>query len=133
MSSRVRAVGLDHVVLRVRDIERTVAFYRDLLQLELVGEDVFRAGKRPFLSVRVGASLIDLIPDEAASAEPKGMDHLCLEIETDDLESAREWLEEAGVQVDTGPTRRFGARGDGMSLYVRDPDGYVLELKRYED
>ncbi len=131
--SPIRGRALDHVVLRVRDLERSLGFYRDVLHLTVEGQEAHRAGKKPFVSVRAGTSLIDLIPDPAATAAAAGMDHLCLEIATDDLSAARRWLEAKGIAVDDGPVRRDGARGWGMSLYVRDPDGYALELKRYDE
>ena len=130
----IHAVALDHVVLRVEDIDRSLAFYRDVLGLGVESEEAFRAGRRSFLSVRAGSALIDLVPAETLPAPAaRGIDHLCLEVLALDWEQARAWLRGRGVTVESGPARRDGARGWGTSVYIRDPDGYQLELKVYPD
>lgn len=129
--SPLRGVALDHVVLRVRDLDRCLAFYRDLLGLLIEGEADLAAGNRSFVSARIGGSLIDLVPDPAFVGPAAGLDHLCLAIETADLTAAKAWLESHGVTVERGPVTVQGARGAGRALYIRDPDGYQLELKLY--
>lgn len=129
--SPLRGATLDHVVLRVRDLHRCLAFYRDLLGLPIEGETDLAAGNRSFVSARIGSSLIDLVPDPAFAGPTAGLDHFCLAIETADLPAAKAWLESHGVTVERGPVNVQGARGAGQALYVRDPDGYQVELKRY--
>jgi len=117
--------GLDHVVLRVADMERALGFYRDLLgcpverRVESIG----------LVQLRAGASLIDLVPaDPAADPKRGNMDHFCLRIEPFDAEALRDYLRSRGVTVGE-VARRYGAEGDGPSLYIEDPDGNTVELK----
>jgi catechol 2,3-dioxygenase-like lactoylglutathione lyase family enzyme len=122
----VKAVGLDHVVLNVADVERSVAWYRDELGLEPVRVEEWRRGEVPFPSLRVDdGTIIDLLQ---ADRSGQNVDHVCLVIEPDDLDA----LKSSGrFEVVDGPARRFGARGDGTSLYVLDPDGNTVELRHY--
>ena len=83
------------------------------------------------IQLRAGRHLIDLLPlapDETAPASAR-MDHVCLSIRCDDLAEAAAWLGRQGVTVEGGVVTRRGAFGDGSSLYIRDPDGYRIELK----
>jgi catechol 2,3-dioxygenase-like lactoylglutathione lyase family enzyme len=130
----ITVTGLDHVVLRVRDLERSIGFYRDVLGLPIECLEEYRAGTRPFVSARVGGQLIDLVPDPnydpAAGTRSGGFMHLCVRVagalERDVLPRVRT----RGVDlVEDAPAIRLGATGYGRSIYVRDPDGYVVELK----
>lgn len=130
----LRITALDHFVLRVRDLERSLAFYRDLLGLPVEFLDEYRAGTRPFVSVRVGAQLIDLVPDAGydpeAASRTGGLLHFCLRLEDPRLTEAIPHLRAHGVEmVEEVPVPRMGATGVGLSVYIRDPDGYVVELK----
>jgi catechol 2,3-dioxygenase-like lactoylglutathione lyase family enzyme len=123
----VKVVGFDHIVLRVADVERSLAFYCG--ELGLAGERVeeWRAGEVLFPSVRItDTALIDLL---AAERTGDNVDHLCLVIEPTDLAA----LAASGrFDVVGGPTDGlFGAQGFATSLYVRDPDGNVVELRAY--
>jgi catechol 2,3-dioxygenase-like lactoylglutathione lyase family enzyme len=128
--------SLDHFVLRVRNLESSLAFYRDVLGLKIEFLEEYRAGTRPFVSARVGeTSLIDLVPDATydpeKGANAGGFLHFCLDVPTCDFERVIPWLRGKGVDViEEQPVPRMGARGMGLSIYVRDPDGYVVELKR---
>jgi catechol 2,3-dioxygenase-like lactoylglutathione lyase family enzyme len=131
MMITVRA--LDHFVLRVRDLEAALGFYRDVLGLPIEFLDEYRAGQRPFVSARVGGQLLDLVPD--VTYEPQegrskgGFLHFCVEVDGR-LTDLIPWLKERGVEVlEDQPIPRMGARGIGLSIYVTDPDGYVVELK----
>ncbi len=124
---------LDHFVLRVRDLEASLAFYRDILGLRIEFLEDYRAGRRPFVSARVGTQLIDLVPDPtydpAAGGQHGGFLHCCVEIEPR-LADVIPWLKERAVKIiEEQPVPRMGARGMGLSIYVTDPDGYVVELK----
>lgn len=124
--SAVRVTGFDHLVLTVADVERALAFYCGPLGLAPVRVDEWRAGEVPFPSVRVDAgTIIDLVHGRRGSAN---VDHFCLVV------APLDWHEviAAGVfDVVEGPVGRFGARGSATSLYVRDPDGNVVELRWY--
>lgn len=133
--SSLRVVALDHIVLWSSDVERSVAFYRDVLGCAVERLDEWRAGDAPFPSVRLSATtLIDVFPgggDEAGQRTPRNLHHFCLAVETGDVAALAESLRAAGVTVDDGPVQRWGALGNGTSIYVRDPDGNVVELKKY--
>ena len=122
----VRVTGLDHIVLKVADVERSLAFYLEHLGLEPVRVDEWRRGEVFFPSVRVDATtIIDLL-----EVEPDGrnLDHFCMVIEPTDL---TELATRDDLDVVEGPVERGGATGMGWSLYVRDPDGHLIELKQY--
>ena len=127
MTTELRVTAMDHIVLKCRDIEATLAWYLGELGLSPVRIDEWRAGDAPFPSVRVSAdTIIDLVA-VPADQDPKNdrLDHVCLVIEPTDLDA----LAASGrFDVVGGPGRRYGARGNGTSLYVRDPDGTVVEL-----
>jgi catechol 2,3-dioxygenase-like lactoylglutathione lyase family enzyme len=126
MGTTLRVIGFDHIVLVCSDVERTLAWYCDLLGLEPERVDEWRRGEAPFPSVRVdGATIIDLIAGEPTDGR---LDHFCLVVDPTDLDAIAASGE---FTVVDGPARRFGARGDGTSLYVRDPDGTVVELRHY--
>jgi glyoxylase I family protein len=115
-------LGLDHVVLRVRDQTGSQRFYLDVLRctLDHVNESI------RLVQLRFGTSLIDLLPGERGS---EGMDHFCLSIRCDDLPALAESLRARGVALEGSVVTRRGAFGTGPSLYLRDPDGYLIELK----
>ncbi len=120
--------GIDHVVLRVSDLERTTAFYQSVLGLSV--ERIFDA--IGLYQVRCGANLIDLLtlkPGETLPApELRGIEHLCLSIEAD-LDEVIESLARLDTPVIRGPMEVYGSKGFGTSIYIRDPDGYEIELK----
>ncbi|MFD7918036.1 VOC family protein [Streptomyces sp. NPDC059740] len=130
----VRVTDFDHLVLRVRDIERSLAFYTGELGLAPVRVDRWRQGEVPFPSVRVSpGTLIDLVRDEDAAADgpPRtNVDHICLVVEPVDWD---EVIASGRFTVLDGPGPRFGARGTAQSLYVEDPDGNVVELRWYPE
>ncbi|MGB9344840.1 MAG: VOC family protein [Ilumatobacteraceae bacterium] len=126
MGTTLRITGLDHIVLVSADVERTLAWYCDLLGLEPERVEEWRRGEVPFPSVRVSpTTIIDLIAGEPVDGR---LDHFCLVVEPTDLDAVAASGE---FTVVDGPARRFGARGDGTSLYVRDPDGTLVELRHY--
>lgn len=126
MDDDLRVVGLDHVVLNVADVERSLAFYCDELGLELVRAEEWRRGDAPFPSARIDAhTILDLV---AAPRTGVNADHLCLVVEPIDLAAIKA---SGRFVVLDGPATRFGARGDGTSLYVQDPDGNTVELRHY--
>jgi catechol 2,3-dioxygenase-like lactoylglutathione lyase family enzyme len=124
----VRVRGLDHVVLNCQDVDRSLRWYVEELELQAVRVDEWRAGTAPFPSVRVDdATIIDLL---AADRSGVNVDHICLVVEPTDLGA----LAASGrfEVVGDGPVGGlFGARGYATSLYVRDPDGNTIELRTY--
>jgi catechol 2,3-dioxygenase-like lactoylglutathione lyase family enzyme len=126
MPRAISVTGFDHLVINVRDVEKSLRFYCDQLGLEPVRVEEWRRRESPFPSVRACEStIIDLI-QKARTGE--NTDHFCLVVEPVDFDE----LKDSGrFTVVDGPGRRFGARGDGTSLYVQDPDGNVVELRYY--
>ena len=123
----VKVIGLDHVVLLSSDVERALRWWMD--ELGLAGDRVerWRAGEVPFPSVRVDdGTIIDLFE---GSPVGRNVDHLCVVVDpTTDLDA----LAASGTfEVERGPVEVYGARGVGRSIYVRDPDGNVVELRTY--
>lgn len=126
--------ALDHVVLRVPDMRAALAFYADVLGAR-VERQVDRFG---LVQLRAGDSLIDLVDlstewlkAEGArpfAAEARNVDHICLRIAPFDEAAIERHLNNHGIEViERG--QRYGAEGDGPSVYVRDPFGTVVELK----
>jgi catechol 2,3-dioxygenase-like lactoylglutathione lyase family enzyme len=127
--TQFQPLGLDHVVLRVRDQEVSRRFYTDILHctLDHMNERI------SLMQLRFGAQLIDLLPAGAgAQTAGGGLDHVCLSIRCADLEALRGELLAQGVAVEGEVVQRRGAYGTGPSLYLRDPDGYLIELKPRE-
>jgi glyoxylase I family protein len=132
----VTVTALDHFVLRVRDLDASLAFYRDILGLPIQFLDEYRAAQRPFVSVRIGKQLLDLVPDSTfdpdAGKSMGGFLHFCVGVPAGQLERIIPWLKERGVNVlEDQPVPRMGATGMGLSIYITDPDGYVVELKEH--
>jgi len=118
--------ALDHIVLNVGDVERSLEWYVDVLGLQPVRVDDWREGRAPFPSVRVDpGTIIDLV---ALPRSGSNMDHLCLVVDPEDVDAIA--ADDRFTVVD-GPDRRYGARGDGWSIYVLDPDGNTVELRSY--
>jgi catechol 2,3-dioxygenase-like lactoylglutathione lyase family enzyme len=123
----VTVTCLDHIVLNVADAERSLRFYCDELGLAGVRIEEWRRQGAPFPSVRINASTIIDIVQLARTGE--NTDHLCLVVESTDFEA----LKASGrFEIVDGPDRRYGARGDGTSLYIRDPDRNTVELRYYD-
>ena len=125
---------LDHVVLRVRDLDRAEALYRDLLGCEVVR----RRDDLGLRHLRAGASMIDLVAVDGRlgarggagpGREARNLDHLCLRIEPFDESAIVHHLARHGLAPHGPATSNFGAEGDGLSLYFDDVDGNTIELK----
>ncbi len=132
--AKFRVTALDHIVLNVRDIERSLAFYIDVLGLEGERLEEFRQGKVGFPSVRISETcLIDLMTaDEDASGKVRtNLAHYCLVAENLDFEKLSGDLGQAGVTVLRGPVSRWGARGEARSVYILDPDENEIEIRSY--
>lgn len=122
----MRILELDHVVFRVTDMERSVQWYRDVLGLQVVRLDEWRQGTAPFVSVRITPdTIIDL---QVGVVDGTNVDHIALVVDDVDLAV----LAASGRFGEVAPPRPlFGARGMGVGIYVRDPDGHGIELRTY--
>ena len=128
-----KAMGLDHLVLRIADLPRALSFYCDVL-----GCVVEREQKEIGLTqLRIGASLIDLITLDgylgrrggaAPGEDARNLDHFAIAVTPFDEPAIRAHLARHGVVV-VEAGQRYGAEGEGPSVYVKDPEGNVVELK----
>lgn len=113
------------MVLRVADTRRAIQFYCDVLGCSVER----RVESIGLVQLRAGASLIDLVPATAPPGSADGnMDHFCLRIEDFDEAALRAHLQSHGIAVGE-VAQRYGADGNGPSLYIEDPDGNCVELK----
>ncbi|HUF99326.1 MAG TPA: VOC family protein [Ilumatobacter sp.] len=119
--------GIDHIVLNTADVERSLAWYCDVLGLAAVRVDEWRAGTAPFPSARINdRCIIDLF---SAPRSGDNLNHFCLVVDRADVDAV---AADPRFTVVDGPGSRFGAQGDGWSVYVVDPDGNVVELRSYD-
>jgi glyoxylase I family protein len=128
MPSPIKIAEIDHVVFRCRDQRRMLDFYTRLLGMV----EERRIEQIGLVQLRAGRSMIDLVPappDEKSEAS-KNVDHVCLGIETTDMAEIARHLKESAVEVIGEPAMRYGAHGMGPSIYLRDPEGNVIELKQ---
>ncbi|VEN73879.1 putative dioxygenase [Candidatus Desulfarcum epimagneticum] len=130
---------MDHIVINMEDDDRMIRFYSEILMLAPERLDEYRAGRAPFPSVRISAdTIIDLFPrkmwKQTAPAGPgrENLDHFCLSMPRQEWEALLKRLEAAGVEIEEGPARRWGALGMGTSVYFRDPERNLIEARRYE-
>ena len=124
--------GIDHIVLRVEDVTRALEFYRDTLGCTVEREQ--RA--QGLTQLRAGRSLIDLVAADGplggrtahgARGGPN-VEHFCLTLVPFDEAALRAHLAAHGIEAGEGAVR-YGAEGEGRSLYIEDPDGNRVELK----
>jgi len=129
----MRISAIDHVVIRARDYERMIAFYRDVLGCPLE----WRRDDLGMAHMRAGRALIDLVDANGAlgkkggpapGKEARNMDHLCLQVESFDPEVVLRHLKGCGARVEE-PQKRYGAEGDGLSIYLYDPEDNLIELR----
>jgi catechol 2,3-dioxygenase-like lactoylglutathione lyase family enzyme len=129
--SSIRITGFDHLVLRCADVDKTLAWYVDTLGMSPVRVDEWRRGSVPFPSVRASADvIIDLIPAAGAVTE-RNVDHFCLVADRATVDAIA--ADPDTFRIHEAPSVRFGARGDGWSVYVYDPDDNVVEIRSYDE
>ena len=123
--------AMDHIVLRVSDVERSLDWYVNVLGLQPVRLDEWRAGECPFPSVRISAeTIIDLITGDV-DHDARNLDHFCLVVTAESMDEVRS---SGDFDLVRDPDfALFGARGMADGLYIRDPDGNEIELRAYSD
>ena len=127
MEIPLKVAELDHVVLRCRDQDRAYDFYTRILGLS----EERRIAQIGLIQLRAGRSMIDLVPASDPRVETGlNVDHVCIGIEAHDLNDVVRYLRAQSVEVIGEPAMRYGAHGQGLSIYVRDPEGNVVELKQ---
>ena len=129
----IRIRELDHIVLRVVDLDRMTRFYCDVLGCAIER----RQDEIGLLQLRAGRSLVDLVPVDgklgrmggaAPGAQGRNVDHFCFRVEPFDADTIRAGLAAAGVEAGAVEAR-YGAEGEGPSIYLSDPEGNTIELK----
>jgi len=130
----MEVVDIDHVALRVTDIDESLRFYRGALGLEVRDRDRFENGETPFVAVVTGGRHLHLVPTD--DEVDVGGEHVCLLVRSseedtwDEAEALADEIRDAGYEVENGePHGRYGAYGYDPAVYVRDPDGRRVELK----
>lgn len=127
-NDREMLTGIDHVVLVVGDVDRSIAWYTDRFGVGVERYDLWSAGESPFVSLRVSESfVIDLLPGEVSGVN---VDHVAL---VTDRPSFDRFAVDRRDEIEMGPKRLFGARGIGDGLYLRDPDGHRVEVRAYDE
>ena len=125
----LRPKSLDHLALKVTDMDKTLHFYHQVLGMELLRTSGPNAEGGRSAVLQAGGQKIDVFyrPDfvSADKDKPVGMDHLCLIMETDSVEDIMTELQQADVEIFWGPVERHGS----TSVYVYDPDGVHVELR----
>jgi glyoxylase I family protein len=127
MHSAIAIREIDHIVLRVVDLARMLRFYREVRRQDEIG----------LVQLRAGSAMVDLIPVDgklgrqggaAPGREGRNVDHVCFRVEPFDEAAIRAHLAAHGIEA--GPAAsRFGAEGEGPSIYLQDPEGNTIELK----
>lgn len=131
----VNITEMDHIVLRVKDVEVSLRFYTELLGLRPERVEQWRAGEIRFPSARLNDdTIIDFFATDQQPIGKDGVrnqDHFCMVIAPTDMDDLKSRFEAIGVGIQAGPGKRWGAHGDGISLYIYDPDDNVVELRHY--
>jgi catechol 2,3-dioxygenase-like lactoylglutathione lyase family enzyme len=136
--ARIKITELDHIVLNVGDIYRSLKFYTDVLGLAGERVEEFKAGKVGFPSVRINNStIIDLFPSKenffrsAAEKFNGNLNHFCLVVAAENFAGVIDDLKDNQIAIREGPVSRWGARGRATSVYFLDPDGNEIEIRCY--
>lgn len=130
MTSSWRVSGVDHIAINVRDLERMIAFYRDVLGCAVE----HRQDALGLVHLRAGSILIDLIDRSGPLGPPEAdegghnLNHICLRVDDFDADRMRDDLAARGVDVQS-IRERYGSTGVARTLYFRDPEGNGLELR----
>lgn len=121
--------SIDHLVLTVKDIEKTIQFYENILGMQKI---IFRDNR---IALKFGQQKINLheinnnIHPISQTPTPGAID-ICFIIQTD-LQTAMSYIENKGVTIIEGPVKRTGAQGEILSFYINDPDGNLIEIAKY--
>jgi catechol 2,3-dioxygenase-like lactoylglutathione lyase family enzyme len=130
---------MDHIVLNVEDDEKMIAFYSKILMLESERLEEYRAGMVPFPSVRLSSgTIIDLFPKKmwqesfTIGQGRNNLNHFCISLGKETWEDLVKRLLANNVVIEEGPVPRWGAHGNGISIYFRDPERNLIEARYYD-
>ena len=130
---------MDHIVLNVSDMEGMLMFYSGILLFHTDRLEAYRAGTVPFPSVRLNSeTIIDLFPkqlwqkNDTAGQGQGHLNHFCIAMDKEAWDALFERLRDNHITIEEGPVPRWGAQGNGTSIYFRDPEGNLVEARYYE-
>ena len=133
--SAFEPVGMDHVAIRVTDLDRALEFYSGLLGMAVRDREKFEADELPFVACVAGSQHLHVVPVDRETIDVGG-EHVCLLLRSNDTDAREaiddllDTLREEDIEVEDGePIERLGAYGRDWAAYVRDPDGRRVELK----
>jgi catechol 2,3-dioxygenase-like lactoylglutathione lyase family enzyme len=128
---------LDHIVLNSVDVEKSADFYKKLLNVELENWQEFVDNKVKFPSLRISPTfIIDLFPpamwnNQGNQQCENNLNHFCLAVHAEQWQCIFDYVKQREIKILRGPDVYFGAQGDGLSFYVKDPDGNTIEIRKY--
>lgn len=128
----MHVTGIDHLVLTVDDVEATCAFYGDVLGATVVSFGPEDRTALEFRDQKINLHETGEEFDPHARSPTPGSGDFCLVTELD-TEGITARLEDHGIEIVHGPVEKHGAQGPMRSVYVRDPDGNLVELASYEE
>ena len=130
---------MDHIVLNVKNEERMIDFYSKVMMFAPERLEEYHAGEVPFPSVRLNSdTIIDLFPKkmwqkiDRAGQGLENLNHFCIVLSKGMWEKLLKRLKANNVDIEEGPVPRWGAHGNGTSIYFRDPEGNLIEARYYE-
>jgi extradiol dioxygenase family protein len=130
-------IYLDHIVLHATDVEKTINFYHQLLNVPVENWQRFVDGEVKFPSLRISDTfIIDFFPPSMWKNNPLtpqgiNLNHYCMAFEPDQWQTMVDYIAEQNIEILQGPETFWGARGNGTSVFIKDPDGNKVELRKY--
>ena len=127
-------ITVDHVVLEVRDVEKSARFYEQLLEFAPVRLAEYLAGGAPFASARVNReTIIDLFPKTMwkSSRRAANPNHVCFTMDKQQVDALKRRMKKQDLPILRRSDKSFGAQGIARSIYFEDPDGVMLEARYY--
>jgi len=130
-------ITIDHIVLNTVDVSISADFYKKLLSVELENWEEYIDHKVKFPSLRISSTfIIDLFPPEMwsdgdESQLKNNLNHFCLAVDSKQWLKIINYVQQSAIEIVKGPDVYFGAQGDGISFYVKDPDGNTIEIRKY--
>jgi catechol 2,3-dioxygenase-like lactoylglutathione lyase family enzyme len=128
---------LDHIVLNTADVAKSAEFYKNLLTIELENWHEYLDNKVKFPSLRISETfIIDLFPPSMWSNDGKkkcenNLNHFCLAVDTAQWQEIFNYVKQHDIAILKGPDVYFGAQGDGVSIFIKDPDENIVEIRKY--
>jgi len=130
-------ITIDHIVLNTVDVSKSADFYKKLLNVELENWEKYINKQVKFPSLRISSTfIIDLFPpqmwsDGDESTLKNNLNHFCLAVDSKQWLKIINYVKQNDIGIVKGPDVYFGAQGDGISFYVKDPDGNTIEIRKY--